>query len=67
MLWAGFLQRLENLEHENGHGKVKCKENEKLAKLAKCHGDQSWNFTNLSPEFYQIFALFVDIRKISIG
>ena len=30
---TGFLQRLENLENENGHGKVIEREN-----LAKSHG-----------------------------
>ena len=39
-LYAGFPQRLENLENENGHGKVM--KHEKWAKVMEfC--DQSWN------------------------
>ena len=41
-----FPRRLENLENEDGHGKVM--EHEKLAKVMEfC--DQSWNFTNFPP------------------
>ena len=60
-LLTGFPQRLENLENESGHGKVM--EHEKLAKKIREFCAQSWNFTS---EFYQICALFADIRKFSI-
>ena len=28
--------------------------------------DQSWNFTNFAPEFYQICTFFATIKKLSI-
>ena len=44
----GFPWRLENLENENGHGKVM--EHEIFPKVMKfC--DQSWNFTNFASKF----------------
>ena len=53
---TGFPQRLNNLENENGHGKVM--EHEKLPKVMEfC--DHSWNFTNLVPE------LFVTTKNLS--
>ena len=62
---AGFPRRLENLENENGHGKVT--EHEQLAKI---HGSLcvSWNFTNFAPELYQFFFFFFflsQLKKIS--
>ena len=50
-----IITRMENLENENGHGKVI--EYEKVAKM-------SWNY---APEFYQISALFADSKKFNIG
>ena len=49
------------------HGKVM--EHEKLAKslIWSENTDQSWNSTNFASEIYQIYALFADITKFSIG
>ena len=64
---TGFPRRLENLENEYGDGKV----TEKSWNLYKdwpkvmefC--DQSWNFTNLAPNFYQICMNFATTKKLS--
>ena len=49
---SGFPQRLENLENENGDGKV----------IEFC--DQSWNFTNFASKFYQICIFFVSTNNL---
>ena len=50
---SGFPQRLENLENENGDGKV----------IEFC--DQSWNFTSFASKFDQICIFFVSTNNLS--
>ena len=60
---SGFPQRLENLENENGHGKVM--EHEKLAKSHEQFSDQLWNFTNFALKLCQISIFLVITEKLS--
>ena len=60
---AGFPQRLENLENENGHGKVM--EHEKI-------GQKSWNFVIshrilpiLPPNYTKFVFVLVTAKKLS--
>ena len=57
-----FPLSLENLENENGHGKVMERE-----KLAKSHGILSvMEFYQFCPKMYQICMFFTATKKLSI-
>ena len=60
----GLPPRLENLGNESSHEEVMENENWKKA-MEFC--DQSWNFPNFAPEFYQIFTFSVDNKKCIIS
>ena len=61
-LVPGFPQRLENLENENGHGKVMDRKNwPKVMKFCA----QSWNFTNFAPKLCQICIYWATTKKLS--